>query len=105
MKFLESFYKVTLKFSASLSVTSHLYFHDLYSIKSEMTSFVESEDFLLGSMVASMKKKYDKYWGTIENVNTLLLVAIVLDPRYKLDYVTFFIGEMYGETKVEEVAK
>ena len=52
-----------------------------------------------------MKKKYDKYWGTIENVNTLLLIAIVLDPRYKLDYVTFFIGEMHGETKAEEVAK
>ena len=35
----------------------------------------------------------------------MLLFAIILDPRYKLDYVTFFIGEMFGETKVEEVAK
>ena len=96
MKFLESFYKVTLKLSASLSVTSHMYFHDLYSIQYELTPFTESEDILLGSMAASMKKKCHRYWGTIENVNTLLLVAIVLDPRYKLDYITFFIGEMYS---------
>ena len=51
VKFLESFYKVTLKFSASLSVTSHMYFHDLYSIQSKLTSFAESEDFLLGRLV------------------------------------------------------
>ena len=54
---MESFYNVILKFSAFLYVTSHMYFHDLYLIQYELTSFAESEDFLLGSMVANMKKE------------------------------------------------
>lgn len=34
--FLENFYEITKKFSASLSVTSHLYFHEMHSIESNL---------------------------------------------------------------------
>lgn len=41
-----------------------------------------------------MKSKYDKCWGNIGDVNQLLIVAMVLDPRYKVDYVHFSFGDL-----------
>ena len=34
-----------------------------------------------------------------------MLISIVLDPRYKLDYVTFCLGHLYGNDKGEEMTK
>ncbi|XP_022854621.1 zinc finger BED domain-containing protein RICESLEEPER 2-like [Olea europaea var. sylvestris] len=45
--------------------------------------------------------KFDKYWGTIEKINKLLLLAIVLDPRYKFEYVAYCASILYNENKVD----
>ena len=50
-------------------------------------------------MAVEMKKKYDKYWGSIDNINLMLFVAVVLDPRYRLKYVKFWFWEWYGKDK------
>ena len=34
-----------------------------------------------------------------------MLISIVLDPRYKLDHVTFCLGLLYGNDKGEEMTK
>ena len=36
-----------------------------------------------------MKVKYDKYWGLVERINKLIFIAVVFDPHYKLDYISF----------------
>ena len=46
-----------------------------------------------------MKKKIDKYWESIDNINLMLFVAVVLDPRYKLKYVKFCFRGWYGKDK------
>ncbi|XP_059315767.1 zinc finger BED domain-containing protein RICESLEEPER 1-like [Lycium ferocissimum] len=55
-----------------------------------------------------MKSKFEKYWGNFENMNMLLLVAVVLDPRYKMKYVNFTLSKAYGpllgRLKSEDVA-
>ncbi|KAL5732709.1 hypothetical protein ACOSP7_032062 [Xanthoceras sorbifolium] len=81
VQFLHVFYDITLKFSSSLSVTSNLFFHELCSIETELTSFAKSNDSVLSEMSSSMKSKFDKYWGKIKDVNKLLIIALVLDPR------------------------
>ena len=43
------------------------------------------------------EKKNDKYWGSIENINLVLFVAVVFDSRYKLKYVKFWFREWYGK--------
>jgi len=48
-------------------------------------------------MAHVVKSKYDKYWANIDNINILLFVALVLDPRHKLDYVEWFIKTNYNE--------
>ncbi|PRQ32943.1 putative hAT-like transposase, RNase-H [Rosa chinensis] len=33
-----------------------------------------------------MKSKFDKYWGSFETMNQILVIANFLDPRWKLQY-------------------
>ena len=71
MKFLGIFYKAKLRFFGSLFVTSNTYFHELISIKDQLQQLCGvNKDPLLRSMAGKMKKKlYDKYWGSIDNIN------------------------------------
>ncbi|KAL9663781.1 hypothetical protein QQ045_019172 [Rhodiola kirilowii] len=50
-----------------------------------------------GSMACSMRAKYDKYWGNVEKFNPLLFVAVVLDPLYKFDYLTWILEDTYDQ--------
>ena len=43
----------------------------------------------LKAMAVKMKLKFHKYWEPVEKMNMMLLIAIVLDPRYKLTYVSW----------------
>ena len=49
-------------------------------------------------MAVEMKKK-KKYWGSMDNINLMLFVAVVLDPRYRLKYVRFWFRVWYGKDK------
>ncbi|XP_044508352.1 zinc finger BED domain-containing protein RICESLEEPER 2-like [Mangifera indica] len=55
-------------------------------------------DPVVASMVRSMIVKFDKYWG---EVNLLMAVAIVMDPRYKLEFIKFVYPVLYGEYDAE----
>ena len=52
-----------------------------------------------------MKDKFDKYWGSIEKINLMLLVAIVLDPRYKIKYVKWCYSRIYPSDKVNDLVR
>lgn len=68
----------------------------MFTILSELRNHIEGGDPLLKTMAANMKLKYDKYWGSVDSINKLLIVAVVLDPRYKLEYVSFNYSFMFG---------
>ncbi|CAL8989023.1 unnamed protein product, partial [Prunus brigantina] len=56
------------------------------------------------SVAISMKRKFDKYWGKVEDINKLLLIAIVLDPRYKMEYLLFSLSDIESNpSKVNEL--
>ena len=44
-------------------------------------------------------EKFAKCWENFSNVNYLLLVAIVLDPRYKMKYVKFCFEQVYESSE------
>nr|KJB39155.1 hypothetical protein B456_007G001000 [Gossypium raimondii] len=54
-------------------------------------------------MAIKMKEKYDKYWGDIDKLNLLMFVACILDPRQKLKYLEFALGEMSSSEKACEM--
>ncbi|XP_022896431.1 zinc finger BED domain-containing protein RICESLEEPER 1-like [Olea europaea var. sylvestris] len=101
VKFLKTFYEITLKFSASLSVTSNLYFKEVCNIQQVLKSLSDRQDPLLSDMAINMKSKFDKYWGSVEKMNKILIIAIVLDPRYMLEFVGYCIGRLYDNNLVE----
>ncbi|KAK2658984.1 hypothetical protein Ddye_005517 [Dipteronia dyeriana] len=58
---------------------------------------------LVCQMATSMKIKFEKYLGSLEKTNKLLIVAVVLDPRYKLQYVSYCFSVFYGATNRESM--
>nr|GEW80923.1 hypothetical protein [Tanacetum cinerariifolium] len=48
-------------------------------------------------MTEAMKEKFDKYWG---ECHLLMAIAVVLDPRMKMWYVTFFYKKIYPANEV-----
>ncbi|XP_072090560.1 zinc finger BED domain-containing protein RICESLEEPER 1-like [Arachis hypogaea] len=46
-------------------------------------------------MAVKMKSKYDKYWENIKNTNMMILIAVVLDPRYKLQLIKWSFEKLY----------
>jgi len=124
-EFLGHFATITKPVSTSLSVTAHIYFHEIGEINELVKEWMSSLDFVQQKMGRRMKEKYDKYWGKWhenvevqsekekekekekgkgkgkekekekENINLLIFVAVALDPRYKL--------AQYTEMAIEEM--
>ncbi|XP_062114041.1 zinc finger BED domain-containing protein RICESLEEPER 2-like [Humulus lupulus] len=65
----------------------------------------DDEHELLRTMAMNMKLKYDKYWGKLDNCNEALLIAFVLDPRYKLDYLSHCFSATYDVMTCKEMVK
>ncbi|KAI4324016.1 hypothetical protein L6164_023584 [Bauhinia variegata] len=96
VQFLKLFYQVTLALSGSLHVTANCAFDEIQTINELLVKWSENEvDCVLGTMACNMRNKFDKYWGKIENISPLIYISIVLDPRYKLEYVNFICDANY----------
>ena len=74
VKLLYTFYEVILTLSDSLHVTSNTYCHEMCEVQSQLTDLAPSEDHVLSSTTVSMKRKYDKYWGNVDEINCLFVV-------------------------------
>ncbi|KAL0444205.1 UNVERIFIED_CONTAM: putative AC transposase [Sesamum latifolium] len=96
VKFLKIFYNVTLKFSGSSYITSNAFFRELATLHVSLTTMMNKGDYHMASMAIRMRDKFNKYWGNIDNMNWFLFVAILLDLRYKLKYVSFGLATIYG---------
>ncbi|XP_009627334.2 zinc finger BED domain-containing protein RICESLEEPER 2-like [Nicotiana tomentosiformis] len=94
--FLNIFYQTTLKFSGSLYVISNAFFHEFFNVRNAIIKYSYSGDLILIDMANMMKGKFDKYWGKFENLNMLLFIVVVLDPRYKMKYVNFILSISYN---------
>ncbi|PWA36281.1 hypothetical protein CTI12_AA601430 [Artemisia annua] len=96
IEYLRVFYNVTNLISGSKYVTSNLFFGELVTMHASISRMCVDEDEKKQAMAASMKDKYDKYWDNINTINFLLYVAVLLDPRNKLFYLDYCLGQIYG---------
>jgi hypothetical protein len=55
-----------------------------------------SSNHFLSEVSWDMKKKYEKYWGTMDKINLLLYVANVLDPRTKFKALQYYLVKCSG---------
>ncbi|WVZ14298.1 hypothetical protein V8G54_011864 [Vigna mungo] len=103
LPFLKIFYDSTLRISGSSYVTSHMYMNEVFGIGKRIRQYSESGDVSIKLMAMRMKGKYEKYWGNPNGINILLLIAVVLDPRSKLDFVNYFIDYLFESSMANEL--
>jgi Domain of unknown function (DUF4413) len=82
-----------------LHVTSNTFFHELVVINTRLVKMGKSFDVELRLMAGKMKTKSDKYWDNLTKLNMLLFIVVILDARYKLQYINFWFENMYGREK------
>ena len=92
-------------FSNANYVTSNSFFLELMSIHDTIELEHAQDSYLLRKMADYMKNKFEKYWGNFDNMNHLLYVGLVLDPRYKLQYLEYCFGALYENQKATDMAK
>lgn len=63
------------------------------------------EDQMLSLMADHMKLKFQKYWEQEGNLKYLLLIVVILDPRYKLQYLKFCLDLFYGPDESKKLAE
>ncbi|CAL9015309.1 unnamed protein product [Prunus brigantina] len=97
VKFLKKFYDATLRFSASKTVSSNAPLHEICSFLEEIDTMMNVDDVVMCKIATMMKRKFDKYWGNVNNINKLFFVAVILDPRYKMEYVKFCLGDLVSD--------
>ncbi|XP_059431592.1 zinc finger BED domain-containing protein RICESLEEPER 1-like [Corylus avellana] len=108
VKFLKTFYDAMLKFLGSNCVTSNSYFIQLCIIQHTLNDGCLSCDPIMRSVSLSMKEKYTKYWGDIENntnINFLMFVAFVQELLSKVRALTYWLIKCHGPKRAEAIVK
>lgn len=57
-------------------------FENIYELNAYWKECMTSDDVELCKMAMGMKKKLNNYWGTLENMNKMIFIASMLEPRY-----------------------
>ncbi|XP_039019937.1 zinc finger BED domain-containing protein RICESLEEPER 1-like [Hibiscus syriacus] len=95
---LEVFNDITLVFSASKYPTANNYFPCICGLRIAMSNWLSSPCDYIRKMVLVMLEKYNKYWA---DVNGLMGVATILDPRFKLKLIRFYFEKNYDSFTVQ----
>ncbi|XP_031268353.1 zinc finger BED domain-containing protein RICESLEEPER 2-like [Pistacia vera] len=77
--------------SGSNYVTSNSYFLVLC-----LNEWEKDINPVLNNMSMKMKENFDKYYGSVDRSNMMVLIAAVLDPRFKIKYVEWGYKKIYG---------
>uniref|UniRef100_A0A803M5D5 BED-type domain-containing protein n=1 Tax=Chenopodium quinoa TaxID=63459 RepID=A0A803M5D5_CHEQI len=97
---LKMFHKTTEIFSGRKYPTSNLFFRQVCEIKLALRSWLLSDSQLIRDMTKNMNDKFEKYWS---NINGILAIAAILDPRNKLECVEFYFNDIYYDKAGDEI--
>ncbi|EOA18445.1 hypothetical protein CARUB_v10006988mg [Capsella rubella] len=100
-KFLAIFYESTLVVSGSTSVNSFKCYGEIVDICTSLRELSYSFDQELKKNATDMLKKFDKYWEGLKNMNKMLIVATVFDPRKKMKFAELCFDDLFGKETVE----
>ncbi|KAL4277822.1 hypothetical protein GQ457_03G012640 [Hibiscus cannabinus] len=67
----------------------------IFGVRDLISSYCDHESESIRKMAHQMKVKHDKYWGHVDNLNILLFVALLLDPRHKWGFVKWIVCDTY----------
>ncbi|KFK22491.1 hypothetical protein AALP_AAs58843U000100 [Arabis alpina] len=97
VKFLGIFYQSTLVVSASTTLNAHKCYGEIVNIASKLHLLCCSPDSEVKVKAEEMYLKFDKYWDGLKNINKMLIIATVFDPRKKMQFATLCLEGLYGQ--------
>lgn len=100
-KFLKNFADATKVFSLHNFPSSHRYVEEVWAIRELLLDEKNISDKFMKVLCDDMKSKFDKYW---DEPNKILLVASLLDPRYKVVFLKYCLMKVYGEEVADSKA-
>ncbi|XP_026428704.1 zinc finger BED domain-containing protein RICESLEEPER 2-like [Papaver somniferum] len=95
-KFLKVFHDLTKIFSGSKYPTSNLYFERICQVQVLLKKESRNDIEFIRNMVKEMQAKFDSYW---KELSPILAMAVVLDPRSKMNFVKFTYSKLYPEVR------
>ena len=101
-KRLELFYNVTEFFSGCKYPTTNMYFTLVCELKISLNEWNLSSNEMISSMAESMLAKFYSCWA---NINVVMAIATILDPRYKIKLLEFYYPNIYGDNSDLEIEK
>uniref|UniRef100_A0A803MRM7 hAT-like transposase RNase-H fold domain-containing protein n=1 Tax=Chenopodium quinoa TaxID=63459 RepID=A0A803MRM7_CHEQI len=93
--------KVSCKGSVCLDVSTRwnstfIMLETALKFEKSFNRFKEDDpDFNIRVMGKQMREKFDKYYGDLGKTNIMMLVSVVLDPRYKLRFLKYSFKKLY----------
>ena len=96
----------TTAFSASTYPTANVFYPYIIQVKIALKEAQQSGDGYVMSMADAMLDKFDKYW---EETNNVMIIATILDPRFKMRYIRWCFAKIYGslrfQREIEDIDK
>ena len=89
----------TTAFSGSVYPTANVFYPYILKVKLALLKAKNEEDPYLKNMGAAMLDKFNKYW---EEKNNVMVIATILDPRFKMRYIEFYFRKLYGSSRCEQ---
>ena len=71
-------------------------------LKIALNEWSLSSNEMISRMAKSMFAKFNSYWA---NVNVVMAVNAILDPRYKMKLLEFYYSNIYGNNSDLEIEK
>jgi hypothetical protein len=107
--FLGAFEEATNAVSADRKPTSQHFLRMLLCIRNALRDPQWKVNANMMNLSISMGTKFDKYWKEAK-ISAILVIAIVLDPRKKVEYLDFFFEEYcedfeHIETAMDSISK
>ncbi|MED6171676.1 hypothetical protein PIB30_117591 [Stylosanthes scabra] len=98
--YLKLIVEITSVFSGNRFPTANIYFPEICDIHIQLIDWCRSSDNFLSSLALKMKGRFDKYWS---KCSTVLAVATILDPRFKIKLVEYYYSQIYGSTALDRI--
>jgi hypothetical protein len=105
---LKVFHEATEVVAGSTYPTANLYFHEVWNVKLLLKREAARKDEptrtdgVINSMVENMQEKFDKYWVESYLANC---IPVILDPRFKKEFIEFRLKQAFGSNATEHVSK
>lgn len=93
---------LTEMFSGTKYSTANLFFPLICKMKLLVNKWRTTKNLAIKIMADKMANKFNKYWN---DIHSMLVVSVVLDPRYKMMLIDFYFLKIYDDTIDEHIER